>query len=63
MSVPPKLVLPPPAPQSEQDGLQAGGKIAEPIPVHPPNGAAQPVRKDGGSARHPLTARWTKYRG
>lgn len=65
------MVLPPPAPQSEAEGVQRGKDTPKfefaPNPIsgvvgggnHPGNGSAPPNRVDGSSARHPVTKRFT----
>lgn len=62
------LVLPPPAPQSEIEGLRQGyknlsvGVVPEQgvnTSPHNANGIPPLLRKDGGVARHPVTKRYT----
>jgi hypothetical protein len=56
----PKMVLPSPAPQSEGEGLQAGGQFQySPNPI--PGGSEQgATRIPGDATRHPINKQWTK---
>lgn len=64
----PDLVLPPPAPQSEIEGLRQGyknlneGVVPEAgvdVSPHSANGSSPPTRLTDHSARHPTTKRYT----
>lgn len=68
--IPSSMLLPPPAPQSEAEGVQRGKDTPSfefaPNPitgvvggVHSANGANPPARRDGSVARHPQNKRFT----
>lgn len=60
----PPLVAPPPAPQSELEGLQAGqgGPLGEVLPPSNlgANGHPEPTRVHPDMTRHPTTKKFTQ---